>query len=140
MESRCALTSLIEHVLVGKQASTFPGHALADRRTPNVVSDHGGRYFRGGSNGKAVGELETPVCVVANPMVRRYQPARHRAGDVSGQSADRRVLSGRHRLGFIRRRRPPSGDRRPPRRRRGDSDGAMAAGRRGSAGVRPLRL
>ena len=57
--------------------------------------------------------------------VHRLQPARHRAGDVPGQSAERGIVFRRHRLGVDRRGHATGGDLRRARRRRGDADGAV---------------
>ena len=62
----------------------------------------------------------------AGPAFCRHQPARIRAGDVSGQSADRPHLPRRGCVGRGRRRRPGGVHCRRSRRGRGDPDGDLA--------------
>ena len=77
---------------------------------------------------------------VGSAALRRHQPPRNRAGDVSGQSVERGAVPRRRCLGVLCGGRPGNRDRRRDRGRRRHADGTMAARRRDVVACRPLRL
>ena len=81
-----------------------------------------------------------PRALVDSPALRGPSTARHRPGDVPGQSAERAAVFHRHRLGFLGRRRAAGGHRRARGAGRGHADGAVAARGRGRAQCRAVRL
>ena len=80
------------------------------------------------------------LLAIAGAAFCRHRPARFRAGHVSGQSPDRRPLSGGDRVGLDRGGRSACAARRRSWRRRFDADRNLAQGGQNGADGRTLRL